>query len=175
VKLQRGSIPRSWSIPTFNPRPPIGAQSILVTTSIRVCTNRGGQKYLPSSQGSVSRPVRGVLDVGCGPGLIAVALAEQGLEVDAVDSVPEMIAMTRDLAAESNIGDRVRCKVSDVMRLPMEGERFDLALAVGVTEWLAAVDLGLQEMARVLKPGGLLIVGACITSSTRSRTRCSRR
>jgi len=119
--------------------------------------------------------VRGVLDVGCGPGLIAVALAEQGLEVDAVDSVPEMIAMTRDLAAESNIGDRVRCKVSDVMRLPMEGERFDLALAVGVTEWLAAVDLGLQEMARVLKPGGLLIVGACITSSTRSRTRCSRR
>ncbi len=99
-----------------------------------------------------------VLDVGCGPGLIAVELARQGHLVEAVDSVPEMLGMTRELAIASNVSDRVVCHVADVMQLPVEAGRYDLVVAVGVTEWLSSLTAAMQELSRVLKPGGFLIV-----------------
>jgi ubiquinone/menaquinone biosynthesis C-methylase UbiE len=78
--------------------------------------------------------------------------------VDAVDIVPEMIEMTRSLAVESKVDERVACHVSDATPLHFDDEQFDVVLAVGLTNWLATIEPAIREITRVLKPGGHVIV-----------------
>jgi D-aspartate ligase len=99
-----------------------------------------------------------VLEVGCGAGHTAVALAQRGYRVHALDATPEMIALTRK-AAES-AGLPLTTRLAEVHDLPLAGSSFDLVLALGVLPWLDAETRGMAEMARVLKPGGYLIATA---------------
>jgi ubiquinone/menaquinone biosynthesis C-methylase UbiE len=101
-----------------------------------------------------------VLEVGCGPGLTSVALAQRGYRVRAVDSVDTMIDLTRQLAAEAGVKRRVIASVGDVQHLPFRDSLFHLLLALGLTEWVYPLYEPMQEMVRVLKPGGYLIVNA---------------
>jgi ubiquinone/menaquinone biosynthesis C-methylase UbiE len=98
------------------------------------------------------------LDVGCGPGLIALALAERGYSVEAIDAAAPMIELTRKLAAESDAGYRVRTSQCDIRGLYFADNSFDLVLAVGVMEWLPSLEVAMAEVVRVLKPGGVAIV-----------------
>jgi D-aspartate ligase len=100
-----------------------------------------------------------VLEVGCGAGATTVALAERGYEVHAIDSTPEMIALTED-AARAARTETVTASVGDVHELAYSESQFDLVVALGVLPWLASVGGGLSEMARVLRPGGYLITTA---------------
>jgi ubiquinone/menaquinone biosynthesis C-methylase UbiE len=98
------------------------------------------------------------LDVGCGGGSTSVALAERSLRVDAVDAVPEMVGLTRQAVAEAAFGDFVGVRTGDVCRLEFAPDTFDLAVAVGVMEWMPLFAPPLKELYRVLRPGGWLIV-----------------
>lgn len=99
-----------------------------------------------------------VLEVGCGPGLTTVALARRGFTVLAVDTAPNMIAMTRALAKNAGVGDQISTALCDAGSLAARDEAFDLVVFVGVTEWLASLREPMKEIARVMKPGGHLIV-----------------
>lgn len=99
-----------------------------------------------------------VLEIGCGPGLTTVALAERGYSVLAVDTAVNMIAMTRALASESGVGRVVSTTLCDASRLGVRDETFDLVVVVGVTEWIQSLPKAMREFARVLKPGGHVIV-----------------
>ena len=99
-----------------------------------------------------------VLEIGCGAGRTSVALAERGYLVDALDVVPEMLEHVRQRANASGVSDRVALHAGDVNRLQFEDRTFDIVLAIGVLEWSASLDGPLAEMARVLKPGGHLVV-----------------
>jgi ubiquinone/menaquinone biosynthesis C-methylase UbiE len=101
-----------------------------------------------------------VLDAGCGPGLIAISLARLGLKIDAIDSVLEMVQMTRNLAIQTGVNASISTTVADALQIPIKDERYDLVVAVGLTEWIANVTPALQELFRLLKPGGYLIVTA---------------
>ena len=101
-----------------------------------------------------------ILEVGCGAGFISVALARNGYTVDAVDSTPAMLQMTRSDAARQGVLDRVRIHAADVHALPFKAHAFDLVVALGVIPWLQSERLALREMQRVLKPGGYLLVTA---------------
>jgi ubiquinone/menaquinone biosynthesis C-methylase UbiE len=101
-----------------------------------------------------------ILEVGCGAGLITVALARKGYTVDALDSTHAMLQMTRSCAAQQCVRDRVRMHAADVHALPFQAHTFDLVIALGVIPWLHSERLALQEMQRVLKPGGYLLVTA---------------
>ena len=101
-------------------------------------------------------PQSRVLDAGCGAGYATVALASRGLAVDALDPVEAMVRATRRRAADS--GAQVAAQIGDVHALPFPDERFALVVALGVLPWLPALDKPLNEMARVLRPGGHLIV-----------------
>jgi ubiquinone/menaquinone biosynthesis C-methylase UbiE len=101
-----------------------------------------------------------VLEVGCGAGLTAVALAQQGFQVDAIDSVPRMVELTREKVTVDGVGERLHIRVADVHSLDFEAETFELALALGVVPWLHSPPVALQELGRTLKPGGHLIVNA---------------
>jgi ubiquinone/menaquinone biosynthesis C-methylase UbiE len=98
-----------------------------------------------------------VLEVGCGAGLMAVALARGGLRVYATDTVTAMIELARTRAAESAVSHLVEVRKSDVHALEFEDATFDLVIALGVIPWLHSPSTAVHEMARVLKPGRALV------------------
>jgi ubiquinone/menaquinone biosynthesis C-methylase UbiE len=98
------------------------------------------------------------LDIGCGPGLITVALAERGFRVEAIDAVEAMVEATRALVANTGLAGRVNVSLGDAHQLSFADASFDLVLAIGVTEWLEGLQRALNEMVRVLKPGGRSII-----------------
>jgi SAM-dependent methyltransferase len=89
---------------------------------------------------------------------MTVALAQRGYCVTAVDLVFEMAEATARLTAGAGVGSRVTPNVGDVHHLPFSDNRFDLVLAIGVTEWLPALRRPVMEIARVAKKGGFAIV-----------------
>lgn len=105
-------------------------------------------------------PERTALEIGCGPGLGATALARRGYRVHAVDAVPQMVDRTLARARADGLGGRVTGAVGDIHALPIENARFDLVFVIGVSEWLTSLDTPLAEIARVLKPGGHVVISA---------------
>jgi SAM-dependent methyltransferase len=101
-----------------------------------------------------------ILEIGCGAGATAIPLAQRGHSVDAVDTVNEMLQLTRKAAAEAGVSQRVRTTSEDAHRLSFSDNSFRLAIALGVTPYLHSLSDALREMARVLEPGGYLIVNA---------------
>src|SRR5262249_8004096 len=101
-----------------------------------------------------------ILEAGCGAGLITSALARDGYTVDALDSTMAMLQMTQHAAAHHRVRDRVRIHAADVHAPPCQARRFDLVIGIGVIPWLHSECLALQEMERVLKAGGYLLVTA---------------
>jgi ubiquinone/menaquinone biosynthesis C-methylase UbiE len=101
-----------------------------------------------------------VLEVGCGPGVITVAMARKGLTVSAIDNVPEMVERTRVMAQRAGLGSLVSARTGHTDRLPFADASFELVMVIGVSEWLASLMRPLQEIVRVLRPGGHLIISA---------------
>ncbi len=97
-----------------------------------------------------------VLDVGCGPGVLAAEVATRvGAEnVAAIDPAPQFVEACR----RRNPGADVRQGVAEV--LPWTDDEFDAALACLVIAFMDDVDAGVREMARVTKSGGT--VAACM-------------
>ena len=91
---------------------------------------------------------------------MTVALARNGYTVDALDPTDAMLQMTRNGAAHQSVRDRVRLHSADVHALPFQAHTFDVVIAIGVIPWLHSERVALQEMQRVLKPGGYLLVTA---------------
>lgn len=106
------------------------------------------------------RPNARILEVGCGAGLLTVALARNGYRVVALDPTPAMLQMTRRGAADQGVQERIQLHSADVHALPFQAHTFDLVIAIGVIPWLHSERLALQEMHRVLKPCGHLLVTA---------------
>jgi SAM-dependent methyltransferase len=97
-----------------------------------------------------------VLDVGCGPGALTSELVRLvgSANVSAVDPSAPFVAATR----ERNPG--VDVTQASAERLPFPSDTFDAALAQLVVHFMADPVLGLNEMARVTRPGG--VVAACV-------------
>lgn len=89
-----------------------------------------------------------VLDVGCGDGQIARALAEQGSSVLGIDPTQMHI----DIAIQRGGGPRY--VLGSATRLPVEDNSQDAVVACLVFEHIDEVDAAIAEVSRVLKPGG---------------------
>ena len=111
---------------------------------------------------ALSPPARGhILDVGTGPGLLAVDLAAQlqtGGAVTALDESPAMCAVARAQVAGARMQDRVTVVEADAARLPLEAGSVDGAVMVQVLEHVRDVAGVLEETARVLRPGGRIVI-----------------
>jgi demethylmenaquinone methyltransferase / 2-methoxy-6-polyprenyl-1,4-benzoquinol methylase len=96
------------------------------------------------------------LDVCCGTGDLALELAGQvspGGRVIGCDFSEPMLDLAREKASARQ-ATGVRFEWADALQLPYDGERFDaVTVGFGVRN-LADLDIGLREMARILKPGG---------------------
>ncbi len=94
-----------------------------------------------------------VLDVGCGGGLLAEDFARLGFLVFGVDPSEASLATARKHAEQSGLAITYRKGVGE--QLPFAGASFDIAVCCDVLEHVNDVELVIQEIARVLKPGGL--------------------
>lgn len=99
-----------------------------------------------------------VLEVGCGGGIIAVELARRGLDVVATDPVEAMLEQARARAARAGVEDRIRFSPANVHALGFPDGTFQLLVGLGVLPWIDRPEAALAEAARVLAPGGYLIV-----------------
>jgi ubiquinone/menaquinone biosynthesis C-methylase UbiE len=98
-----------------------------------------------------------MLDFGCGPGTISVGLAksiEPG-ELHGVDMAESQIEMARVLA---NAGSHKNATfhVGDITNLPFEDGYFDVAHCCTVLMHVPDTQAALDEVKRVIKPGGLI-------------------
>jgi SAM-dependent methyltransferase len=103
-------------------------------------------------------PARGkrVLEVGCGAAQCSRWLAGQGANVVAFDISVEQLRMGR--ALDRRTGTAVRTVAADAVAIPFADKAFDIVCsAFGALPFVADAQAALTEIARTLKPGGLLV------------------
>jgi 2-polyprenyl-6-hydroxyphenyl methylase / 3-demethylubiquinone-9 3-methyltransferase len=100
-------------------------------------------------------PGKRVLDLGCGGGFMAEALAARGAEVTGIDPAAGAIAIATRHAAAS--GRKIRYLTGTGEAIPLADASLDIVVCVDVLEHVTDLDRVLTEVARVLKPGGLFL------------------
>ncbi len=100
------------------------------------------------------RPGQQVLDVGCGPGALTAELVSRAAVVSAVEPSASFAAAVRARVPAADV------RQGTAEQLPFADDTFDAALAQLVVHFMADPVLGLREMSRVTRPGG--VVCACV-------------
>jgi SAM-dependent methyltransferase len=103
-------------------------------------------------------PVSGderALDAGTGTGALAFALAPLVREVVGVDVVPELLAQARERAESVS---NVSFVEGDLTRLEFDRASFDLAATLRTLHHVPRPELAVAELARVTRPGGVVVV-----------------
>ena len=133
-------------------------QSLLMANPLRESTLRAMIKALQLPDGS-----RG-LDAGCGIGLQCLLLAEEvGTtgHVTGLDVSSEMINRGGEIVKEAGLSERISFREGDIANLPFDNNAFDWvwsADCVGYGPWETPPLL--KELARVVKPGGIVAIAA---------------
>jgi ubiquinone/menaquinone biosynthesis C-methylase UbiE len=100
------------------------------------------------------RPGDRVLDMGCGHGIVSIALARHGCEVTACDVSERMLKGLAENAGSLNI----KTQQADAYHLPFKGGEFDRVVARMFLLHFADWPKVLREMARCCRPGGQLLL-----------------
>jgi len=105
-------------------------------------------------RGLRGRPVRTVLDIGCGTGLLAARVRREfpAVRVTGCDFSPGMLAQA---AAEGRADALVR---GSALALPFAEARFDAVISTEAFHWFPDQEQALREFRRVLVPGGPLLL-----------------
>ena len=98
-----------------------------------------------------------VLDVACGPGILACALAGQVRHVTGIDITPAMIEQARQRQAEAGL-DNLSWHIGDATMLPFDDEAFDRVTTRYSFYHMPDPGATLAEMKRVCRPHGRIIV-----------------
>jgi trans-aconitate methyltransferase len=95
------------------------------------------------------RPAEYILDLGCGDGQLMQRIAASRATVAGVDSSREMVAAARQRGAIADVGN--------AEALPYAPETFDAVFSNAVLHWVRDQDAMLEQVKRVLKPGGRFV------------------
>src|SRR5947209_7180634 len=95
-----------------------------------------------------------VLDVACGTGNTTIPLARKGANVTGVDIAPNLLEQARARAAAEKLD--IRFDEGDAEQLPYGDASFDAVVSMFGAMFAPRPELVGEEVARVLRPGGLL-------------------
>jgi ubiquinone/menaquinone biosynthesis C-methylase UbiE len=98
-----------------------------------------------------------VLDVACGPGLVACAFAGVARHVTGIDLTPAMIAQAQKLQQSKGL-TKMTWQVGDVLPLPFADAAFSLVITRYAFHHFLDPQAVLAEMVRVCAPGGTVMV-----------------
>ncbi|MGI4879733.1 MAG: methyltransferase domain-containing protein [Janthinobacterium lividum] len=109
-----------------------------------------------------------VLDVACGPGILACALAEHARHVTGIDITPAMIAQARNRQVSTGL-DNLAWHIGDATVLPFEDSCFDRVTTRYSFHHMPDPAAVLAEMKRVCRPDGrIVVIDATPSPETRS-------
>jgi ubiquinone/menaquinone biosynthesis C-methylase UbiE len=102
-------------------------------------------------------PNENILDVGCGTGNYSVMLAKLGCKVTGIDVSTEMLKVAREKAEKLCLNvNFINCDAQD---LPFESNFFDAVLSVATFEFIPNPHKAFEELYRVVKQGGRIVIG----------------
>lgn len=130
--------------------------------------NAEQKKWMTPSEDSVYLAVkwadegaRSILDLGCGLGRHSIFFTENGFKVTAVDLSEDAIRLTKERMKEKQVD--FLCHVADMVALPFANDAFDRVFSYHVISHqdTAGVQKVIDEITRVLKPGGKVFLTLC--------------
>jgi SAM-dependent methyltransferase len=95
-----------------------------------------------------------LLDAGCGAGLCALLASLRGAQVAAFDASPGLLAVARERLPDADV------RQGDLEVLPYPDAAFDAVVAVNSVFYAADMAAAMRELARVVRPGGRVVVTA---------------
>ena len=98
-----------------------------------------------------------ILDVGCGDGEFALELTRRGASVTGIDASPAMIDAAKARAKKHNANITFQVAVAE--HLPFSAGQFDVVTAITILCFVDDAAPVFREIARVLRPGGRLVIG----------------
>ncbi len=98
-----------------------------------------------------------ILVLGCGPGIVAERIASYGFRTYAVDFSSDLLARTQNRLKHTGC-ENAYIVQADAHRLPFKKNAFDAIVCIAVITWVADPAKVLREIARVLRPGGTVII-----------------
>jgi ubiquinone/menaquinone biosynthesis C-methylase UbiE len=105
-----------------------------------------------------ARPTDRILDAGCGYCYHTLRLARSGALVTAVDFSDVALKAAQQTITNAGIADKVELKQADLTALPFADNSFEFVVSWGVIMHVPEMEKALTELARVLKPGGILVL-----------------
>jgi len=142
---------RFCSVPNLG----LGVYAKWRASEIGATTERLERQLILELVGNVSG--RRILDVGCGDGELAVELTTRGAVVTGIDASAEMIEAARGRARRENVD--VTFQVAEAGNLSFPAEQFDVVTAITVLCFVEDAVPAFQEVERMLRPGGRLVIG----------------
>lgn len=100
-----------------------------------------------------------VLDVGCGGGININRIAKSAKKVYGVDYSKESVKVSKDVNRQEIYDGKVEVLQGDVQSLPFEDESFDIVTAFETVYFWPNIEKCFGEVKRVLKPGGIFLIG----------------
>lgn len=110
-----------------------------------------------------------ILDAGCGPGDLLLALDTPFSTLQGIDIAEEMVNIANQ-KSKKNQKNYIKFECGDIENLRFENSSFDLIICSGVIEYLKDDIIWMKEIKRVLKPEGYLIVNVTNKYSVRKWT-----
>ncbi|MFW6079012.1 MAG: class I SAM-dependent methyltransferase [Gemmatimonadota bacterium] len=105
------------------------------------------------------RPDMTFLDVAAGSGALSIPAARLGARVVATDLAPGMIARLEARARDEGLSN-LEARVMDGCALDLEDDSFDVSGSLNGVSLFPDLDRGLEEMVRVTRPGGRVMIAA---------------
>ena len=102
-----------------------------------------------------------ILDIACGTGDFSIAIAESAnpsTKIEGIDISEGMLEVMRNKLSEKGLDGRVSARLGDSEALPYGDDSFDrVTIAFGIRNFEHR-EKALEEILRVLKPGGMLVI-----------------
>ena len=101
---------------------------------------------------------KSVADIGCGEGDLTLLLARFAKRVTAVDLSAQMLRVVQERSVEAGVAGRVTVEKGDLEKLPLKAGSEDAVFVSQVLHHAARPGKALKEAARILKPGGQMVL-----------------